>query len=113
MRLFVAALCAAMVLSTQLAHSGDSANEVMPGCRDQVSQAGRRVSDAAYCLGLVVGIAWAHQSICIPVGAQYGQLVRVVVKYIDDRPQRLHEFFPRLALEALSTAWPCKPSATR
>jgi hypothetical protein len=36
------------------------------------------------------------------------QLVRVVVAYIDARPERMHESFAVVALEALQAAWPCK-----
>jgi hypothetical protein len=36
------------------------------------------------------------------------QQVRIVAAYIDARPNRLHEDFRVLALEALKDAWPCK-----
>jgi Rap1a immunity proteins len=45
---------------------------------------------------------------CVPPTATIGQMVRVVVKYIDQRPERLHEQFTVLAYEALKAAWPCK-----
>jgi hypothetical protein len=32
----------------------------------------------------------------------------VVVAYIERRPQRMHEDFGVLAVEALHEAWPCK-----
>ena len=35
------------------------------------------------------------------------QGVRVVVAYIDARPERLHERFASLAFQALIAAWPC------
>ena len=38
----------------------------------------------------------------------FGQSVAVVVKYIQERPERMHEDFGKLALEALIAAWPCK-----
>jgi hypothetical protein len=34
--------------------------------------------------------------------------VAVVIKYIEARPERMHERFGDLALEALTAAWPCK-----
>jgi hypothetical protein len=37
------------------------------------------------------------------------RLVQVVVKYIDARPERIHERFEILVAEALHTAWPCSP----
>ena len=36
------------------------------------------------------------------------QAIAVVVKYIEARPERMHEDFRALALEALTAAWPCK-----
>jgi Rap1a immunity proteins len=36
------------------------------------------------------------------------QAVAVVIKYIEARPEMMHEQFGDLAFEALTTAWPCK-----
>jgi hypothetical protein len=92
---------------------GTSANAVMPGCRNflvgpyptNASIAGAR------CGGLVEGIAYgasAGRFVCAPPTATVGQTVRVVMKYIEDQPERLHENFKLLAYEALRAAWPCK-----
>jgi len=51
-----------------------------------------------------------------PDGATLSQAVKVVVAYIDARPERMHERFDNLALEALSNrvalpiAFPWKPA---
>jgi Rap1a immunity proteins len=37
-----------------------------------------------------------------------GQAVKAVVAYIDQHPERLHERFEVLALEAMQQAWPCR-----
>ena len=42
------------------------------------------------------------------MASQDEQTVRVVVQYIDSRPERMHEDFKKLALEAMKAAWPCK-----
>jgi hypothetical protein len=49
-------------------------------------------------------------NMCIdaPDGVTVGQEARVVVAYIDARPERMHQRFDYFALEALRTAWPCK-----
>jgi hypothetical protein len=54
--------------------------------------------------------AFMRRELCmdIPDGVATGQMVRVVVSYIDARPARMHEPFKGLALEALRAAWPCK-----
>jgi hypothetical protein len=44
----------------------------------------------------------------IPDSVTQGQIVGVVVLYMEARPQRLHEPFRSLALEALFDAWPCR-----
>lgn len=56
-----------------------------------------------------MGTAKGTTGVCIPAGeVTVNQQVRVVVAYIDARPNRLHEDFRILALEALKDAWPCK-----
>jgi hypothetical protein len=46
---------------------------------------------------------------CIPKGVTMGQMIAVVVKYVDEHPEDMHSEFLFLAHEALLTAWPCKP----
>jgi hypothetical protein len=45
---------------------------------------------------------------CPPRGATEGQAARVTLGYIEARPDRLHEEFVFLAIEALHKAWPCR-----
>ena len=92
-----------------------SANDYMPACREFVSDSGGAKQqypfDRGWCGGFIAGIVFAdvvNRMICIPNGATYGQYVRVVVQYIDQRPARMHETFGKLATEALRSAWPCK-----
>jgi hypothetical protein len=44
---------------------------------------------------------------CAPDNAPTGELMRVVLEYIELRPQRLHEPFMKLVQEALRDKWPC------
>jgi len=48
---------------------------------------------------------------CIPLNTANGEVVRVVIKYIDQHPPENAEGsdFALLALRALQEAWPCKP----
>jgi Rap1a immunity proteins len=92
-----------------------SANAVMPGCRTFLGDMARAKTsealDAARCLGLVEGIAYgaaAGTFVCYEPTVTSGQTIRVVMKYIDSRPERLHQDFRALALEALLAAWPCQ-----
>jgi Rap1a immunity proteins len=71
------------------------------------------------CVGIILGVIWgaiaqsralnAPHPFCIPDNAPSGQLLLVVVKYIDQRPQVMHRPFAELAYLALKEAWPCKP----
>jgi hypothetical protein len=59
-----------------------------------------------YVAGLVYGVG--GQEFCSPKGVSIDEAVAVVIKYIEARPERMHEPFGGLALEALIAAWPCK-----
>jgi Rap1a immunity proteins len=63
---------------------------------------------AGVCSGIVEGLHYAGSGICLPPNVSNEQAVRVVVKFIDDRPERLNEDFRALAVEALKAAWPRK-----
>ena len=45
---------------------------------------------------------------CTPDGVTVGHVVTVVVRWLDDHPQRWNERFISLALLALHDEWPCK-----
>jgi hypothetical protein len=91
-----------------------SANYLMPGCRGVLSPSKANPDPylEGWCLGAIDGIIFmgGGNSICLPTNAivTYEQSARVVVTYIEARPQRMHESFKKLALEALMEAWPCK-----
>ena len=44
----------------------------------------------------------------IPKGVTNDQSVQVVIRYIEARPNRMHEPFRILALEGIVDAWPCR-----
>lgn len=94
----------------------DSANYVMPGCRQAIAPPPDKPTvnmliGETLCTGMVWGvwdIAENRKWVCSPGRAIITQGVRVVVQYIDARPARMDEQFPALALEALRAAWPCR-----
>jgi Rap1a immunity proteins len=106
------AFIAAIMLNCRVASAEDvtSANYLMPGCRAVLLDPTppQHVFEAGYCLGVVVGLKYSGRNVCPPKRATNQQVLRVVLKYIDDRPQRQNENFMDLALEALRAAWPCK-----
>jgi hypothetical protein len=93
--------------------STDSANYVMVGCRLYDSgvfdQASRPAFLEGLCLGLTKGVMLTAEitgAICPPEAITNGQIVKIVVQYIDARADQMHESFVHLALDALT--WPCK-----
>jgi Rap1a immunity proteins len=95
-----------------------SANNMLPKCQKllarQTPQQGQ--FDEGVCLGTIEGLAYTitflprQFSSCPPKGGvvTMEQMIRVVVAYVERRPQRMHEDFRGLAIEAMHEAWPCK-----
>jgi hypothetical protein len=61
-----------------------------------------------YCAGAVSAVALTNPRVCAPGGWNTGQAVAAVLRFLDMHPERRHEDFSALALEALARAWPCK-----
>jgi len=107
----VATILLALMVPASAEHT-DSANYFLPGCKGTLGRGPentpewRRVLCRAYINGLVYGAQ--GMGFCPPEGVSRGQAVAVIVKYIEGRPERMHEDFGKLALEAVTAAWPCK-----
>ena|SRR3979411_1233718 len=89
-----------------------SANYVMTGCHNLAADQNTEPFLQGICAGLISGVTYQSKDNCLPTGVTRGQIVRVVVQYIDVRPARMHEDFRKLALEALRAAWPCEKLAS-
>jgi hypothetical protein len=48
-----------------------------------------------------------NAKICPPPQVTLGQAKKVVIKYIEQQPEDMHQPFLLLAIVALSKAWPC------
>jgi hypothetical protein len=100
-----------------------SADYIMPGCRTAVlpitfSNTVDSKDDAsrtALCFGIINSLSYIGQQFgtCLPAGTTSRQAVSVVVQYIDGHPEKIHENFNSLAVEALRQAWPCLELAWR
>jgi hypothetical protein len=118
----IAALVLGLLAATLLPSIADarpditSANYMLPACRSFVQ--GTKVETTAYpeqafCVGIVSALIHVGVNLppnvrsCRPDGATIEQAMRVVLAYIERRPQRMHDGFKELALEALHEAWPC------
>ena len=83
------------------------------------------VEHAVACIGYVEGVVqgiseevnYVHaktdkeppRPFCLPDGTENGQLIRVVLKYIGDHPEKAHYSSALLIGLALMDAFPCKP----
>lgn len=71
---------------------------------------------AGNCMGQIAGISFlAHASTkgtaldsCRPEQAPRGQTLNVIVRYLQNHPEKQHDNFSWLALDALHEAWPCR-----
>jgi Rap1a immunity proteins len=106
--LAVAILVALTVPASAQGSAQSSANEMLSGCKGLISDKTPPLREALR-QGRCAGLVYARSVfLCVPEGAMPEQGVRVVIKYIEARPERMHEPFGKLALEALEEAWPCK-----
>jgi len=116
-----AALVLGLLAAALLAQNADaqtqpdllSANFHLPGCQDLIQQKGDAYR-RGLCAGILIGLNYFINELppdrrsCPPDGVKLSQAARVVLAYIERRPQRMHEDFRTLAVEAMHEAWPCK-----
>jgi len=83
-----------------------SANFYMPACRKGLEDTPPTFREGL-CYGTIGTILYFDRrlGICSPPDSNIGQFMRVVIRYIDERPERMHENFRLLSLEALRAAW--------
>lgn len=108
---------AALIGSATAQSNVQGVNLAFLGCKafveDQAKNA-ELVSAANFCSGVVHGLAYVgkilppEQQSCAPPTSDARELARVVINYIEAHPQRMHEDFRMLVLEAFHNAWPCK-----
>jgi hypothetical protein len=105
---FAVAILLLALMMPASAEDMNSANYILPGCKP-LAPGSTATWKHGLCAGFVAGVAFARKPIvCVPEEVTTGQVMAVVVKYIEARPERMHEGFGSLALEALTAAWPCK-----
>ncbi len=109
-RRFLPALLAIGCLSAQAGF--DTGNRLYEDCR------AANYFNRGYCGGYVTGIVDTIESLqlrgvlpadalCIPDESTKGQLVDVVLKYLEKHPERRHLEAGSLVPEALNRAFPC------
>lgn len=124
MKAWIGAVAVAGALASwQAMAQGGDGNELIQRCTEVVRTLdGTKTRDlysAGHCLGLVSGVMDTltivnsslprHEQVCYPPqGIQYGQAVRIVVKYLNDHPTELHRDAASLTVAALRVAYPCE-----
>lgn len=81
----------------------------LSGCKDFIG--GETNFLAGRCVGAVEVLdALSHdtKAFCAPEATNNLERVRIIVAYIEARPERMKEDFRLLANEAMANAWPCK-----
>jgi hypothetical protein len=99
----------------QSANDSNSGNHLLQVCLSEVRsldnpslpQNASELFNEGYCLGFVDGIAQTSPSVCLPSGVQTRQAVRIVVKFLQDHPEKLNQYGAILSNTALSQAFPC------
>jgi hypothetical protein len=60
-----------------------------------------------YCRGIVEGVTDVSLIVCASADVTFGQEIRVIVKFLNDHPEKLHLRNTKLVQEALAQAFPC------
>jgi hypothetical protein len=95
--LITAAILAASL--TTPAHGSDGKN-LQKSCK---------LEPYGYCLGFVAGVyAATSEPFCNPPSVKDRELRSIVVKYMNDHPEKLHLGQAELVVEAYKAAFPCK-----
>ena len=112
---------AIMVSATAFAADApvDTGNYLLRQCREAIKIIDGKdgdIQDASYCFGFVRATYSALQmdasdfGVCPPSGGVTGeQGVRIVVKFLNEHPERLHEDAFVLAFVAMGQAFVCPP----
>jgi hypothetical protein len=92
----------------------EQCNAAVSGIDRQQVVPGAQARNAASCLGYLDGVLESavapnkERFLCIPENVPTIQAARIVVKYLQGNPQRLHEDRKTLVVNALQQAFPCK-----
>jgi hypothetical protein len=110
----------AVLLSTTTPSAAEdmtSGNALLQSCLNFINQVPAsqfntlEIQKEGICIGAATATVVVSPKICQPKGVTNGQAVRVVIAYMQQHPERLHEHIAQLAEEAASNAWPCpKPN---
>jgi hypothetical protein len=114
MRLLLsAALLCSLAVPAFAEPDNNSGNYMLPHCRILIQDQSKIGPMSGLCAGIIETLGWAggllreEDRFCSPPISTKGQHREVVLRYLENHPERLHLPFKRLALDALRKAWPC------
>jgi len=125
------AVVSLVLLDTVAPGAGEDGNTLLRMCtvairtEDPVQRrhgATQDAYDGGYCQGVIAGIIDGSEYLsislayryCLPPGGIFpSQGIRVVQKYLQTPPERLHLHHNDLVIEALHDAFPCAPATSR
>lgn len=123
-KITLAVLLTFLFVSPEIHATERDGNKLLTDCSiainvmEDVSKEPTQITSTAYCLGHVRGADDMHNLYravskskplyCMPSGVTMGQMVRIIVKYLKENPEQLHEDGTMLIAAALRDAYPCK-----
>jgi hypothetical protein len=97
--------------------SGQTADNIVAtpsllmGCRALVENAPTgdmmQIGACAGAVSATLDISRSQHKVCPPTGGGVVDAARVVIMFVDERPERKYDQFGPLALIALGDRWPC------
>jgi Rap1a immunity proteins len=95
------------------ARAQDTAGSMLASCTAYVARTrpeglmeAIRMGTCAGVVQALLGVANAVQ-ICAPPRATAAHAVRIIITHIESRPEVMRQDFVEVAVDALTTAWPC------
>lgn len=113
--LFQSFIAVLFILTMSLPAQAITGNDLLADCEKGEDQSlPNRHHYYAYCSGYITGVVDGlsyldfQKRFCLSKGVTHGQATKVVIKYLKENPQRLHEGYASIILSALKEAFPCK-----
>jgi len=102
-----------VTLGISMGSYGIDGNRLLAGCESDLKDYAHGL-----CVGYVIGFVESQDFIdeagtplypsCVPDGVKWGQLRKVIVKFLKERPEKLHFKAGALVRVSLMKAFPCK-----
>ncbi len=101
------------ILSMSVSVEAITGNKLSEYCKTVDDGRKQDFQATAYCGGNITGVVDGMKyfefgnRFCISPEVTRGQIMKVVIKYLKNNPQRLHEDYTELIYSAVTEAFPC------